>query len=207
MKELLEDIKDAVWSSERRSDMMQIAEKHHFGFKNSQSFLTLDIDLKTFDFFGKSKKHKIKHVLTQKVEKIGGKVQVFDFYKKGAKNKCTTLVLVEAVLLDLPMFKIEKRRKRNWFRKKKVDRSIEFMGFPYFNERYQLFTEASTRQMKDLLREDVLDFLMEEGNIYLEAKGQFVLFGMKGQSIEVREISDWMAFGKLVGLSFLEEQF
>ncbi|MEM9888088.1 MAG: hypothetical protein AAF849_19500 [Bacteroidota bacterium] len=206
MKEIIEDIKDSIWSSERRLDLIQVAKKQGYAFKNSRAFISLDIDLKQFHFFGSNKKHKLKHILSESVATLGGKVEAIDFYRKGKQKKWTTIIVVESPLLELPAFRIEARTRWDWWRRKPKGRNIEFMGFPEFNDRYHLYTSASPRQMKDLLQEEALDFLLEQQNLYLEANKQFLLFGIEGQAIEAQDIPDWMHYGKTLGQVLLQEK-
>ena len=145
MREIIEDIKDVLWSSERRLDLLQIAKKYDYSFRNSRAFIALDIDLKKFQFFGNHKNHKLKHILGEKVERLAGKVEIIDFYRKGLQKKWSTIVVVESPLLELPQFTIEARKKWNWFSSKSKGRKIEFMGFPEFNDLYSLHTEATDR--------------------------------------------------------------
>ncbi|MEN0047592.1 MAG: hypothetical protein AAF806_11085 [Bacteroidota bacterium] len=200
MRTILEDIKDTFWSSERRSDLLQIAQKHDYQFKNSQAFINLDLNLKAFDFFGKGKNHKLKYILSERLESLSGSVELFDFYRDG-KQKVTTLLLVRSVLLELPKFKIEARSKWDWFKRKPKGRQIEFMGFPDFNQLFHLYTNAPARRMKDLFQEEFLDFLMEHPDCFLEAHQEFLLLGKKEIQIEASDIPNWMEAGKMIGYS------
>lgn len=203
MRTILEDIKDTFWSSERRSDLLQVAQKYDYQFKNSEPFINLDLDLKAFDFFGKSKNHKLKYILSQPIEKLSGDVKLFDFYRDG-KQKVTTLLLIKSVLLELPKFRIEARSKWDWFKRKPAGRKIEFMGFPDFNQLFHLYTDAPPRTMKNLFQEEFLDFLMEHPDCFLEAHQEFLLLGRKEEQIEAREITIWMEYGKMIGLSLFK---
>ncbi len=203
MRTILEDIKDTFWSSERRSDLLQVAQKYDYQFKNSKLFINLDLDLKAFDFFGKSKNHKLKYILSQPIEKLSGNVELFDFYRDG-KQKVTTLLLIKSVLLELPKFRIEARNKWDWFKRKPAGRKIEFMGFPDFNQLFHLYTDAPPRTMKNLFQEEFLDFLMEHPNCFLEAHQEFLLLGRKEEKIEAREITTWIEYGKMIGLSLFK---
>jgi len=205
MRTILEDLKDNFWSSERRSDLLQVAQRQDYRFKNSQPYLTLDLELKGFDFFGKGKNHKLKYILSQPVPSLSGSVEVFDFYRDG-KQKITTLILVKSVLLELPKFRIEARKKWDWVKRKPAGRKIEFMGFPDFNQLFYLYTDATPRMMKNLFQEEFLDFLMEHTDYYLEAHQEFLLLGRKGEVIEAMEVPTWMEYGKRIGLSFLREK-
>ncbi|MEM8525181.1 MAG: hypothetical protein AAGG68_11075 [Bacteroidota bacterium] len=203
MRTILEDIKDTFWSSERRSDLLQVAQKRGYQFKNSRSFLTLDLELKAFDFFGEGKNHKIKYILSQSVERLSGNVELFDFHRDG-QQKVTTLVLIQSVLLELPKFKIEKRSKWDWIKRKSKGRAIEFMGFPEFNDLFHLYTDAPARRMKDLFQEEFLDFLVEHPDCFLEAHQEFLILGRKEEQIDARDIPTWMEAGRMIGLSLFK---
>ena len=203
MRTILEDIKDTFWSSERRSDLLQIAQKKGYQFKNSHSFIQLDLELKAFDFFEKGKNHKLKYILSERLESLSGSVELFDFYRDG-KQKVTTLLLIRSVLLELPKFKIEARSKWDWFKRKPKGRQIEFMGFPDFNQLFHLYTHAPARRMKDLFQEEFLDFLMEHPDCFLEAHQEFLLLGKKEERIAAKDIPNWMKAGEMIGRSFFK---
>ncbi|MEM6316705.1 MAG: hypothetical protein AAF960_03490 [Bacteroidota bacterium] len=189
MKEIFDDLKNAIWKDDRILGLRQLAQREGFRFSERQRFGNQPIHLRQFSLFSGSQGKRVKGILQKKETQSGINRRIYDYvYFGDTRNKTTTVF--EFYHPDWSFSSILIRPKGRLQRMKDFfnDKHLIFRQVTAFHKQY--FIEPTASHLAFELNEGFLSALALERGIWVEMNQQYLLFYFKDELLPINGLKE-----------------
>ncbi len=196
MREIFDDLKNTIWKDDRVLAFHQLAETEGFKINDRERFGSQAIGLKGFQLFKGKRGKRLKNVLYKIDHKSSLKARIYDYAYFG-DSKTRTSTVIE---FYLPQWRFSEMLIRP---KSKLHKMKSFFGkqrvlFPEivdFHKTYQIQAPIIDN-LKYELNEEFLDLFADQKQLWMEAKGNFILFYIKHKPIPLPKLLETYEYSK-----------
>lgn len=190
MREIFDDLKNTIWQDDRVLAFRQLAESEGFKINDRERFGNQAIGLKGFQLFQGKRGKRLKSVLYKSDKNSSLKARIYDYAYFGDSKTRTSTVFE----FYLPQWRFSEVMIRPKSRLHKVK---SFFGKPRvlfpevvdFHKGY-LIQAPIFDNLKYELNEEFLDLFADQKKLWMETKGNFIIFYIKHKPIPLDKLLD-----------------
>lgn len=188
MKEIFDDLKSKIWQDDRVLAFRQLAGAEGFHLSERERFGAQAISLKGFKLFKGKKGKRLTGVLYKKDKNTALKTRIYDYiYYGDSKTRKSTVIEFFLPQWTFSEFLIRPKSRLNKMTAFFDKKQILFEEVPHFHKIYQIYAPIKDN-LKYELNEEFLDLLADQSKIWVEAKGNFLLFYFKNKVLPIEQL-------------------
>ncbi len=196
MREIFDDLKNTIWQDDRVLAFRKLAVAENFEINDRERFGNQAIGLKGFQLFQGKRGKRLKSVLYQKERNTSLKTRIYDYAYFG-DSKTRTSTVIEFYLPQWNFSEMLIRPKSNFHKMKAFfgKQRVLFPDIVQFHKTYHIYA-PKTDNLRYELNEEFLDLIAEQKRIWMEAKGNFILFYTKNKPMPLDQLMEHYEFSR-----------
>ena len=192
----------------RRQQMQETAQKLDMEFRITDEYGLIGM-MKDFALFKKGYGKRISNIISNKKDLEKEDIRVFDYkFIVGGGNSTRkvmqTVFYIHAKALNLPEFLIYPERFYHRIGEFMGMQDIDFEAFPDFSNQY-LVQGPEESLVRNTLNDNILNYLTDEKNWYVEGMNYLLIFYKRGKRIPADQLEDFYAKGMKI-FDYLKNQ-
>ena len=191
MREIFDDIKNAIFKDDRVEAIGQLAEEHGFLFYKRQKFHEQPYQIRDFKLFKGKKGKRITGILTKTSPLSHVNARIYDYiYFADSKKKRTTVFEFYFEQISLGPFLIRPKRNVRWVKEIFSKRNRPFRDQLGFHSFYEVVAHSRERVENELSTE-FIQLVGSKSRIWVEGNGHYLIVYYRHQQAPIGEILNW----------------